>query len=236
MSKVVVINFSGNVGKSTLAAHMLAPRMGEPRIYSVETLNVDAADEGVDVERVRGTRFADLVDEVMAQDRAIVDVGASNAEAFMKGMKLLRGSHDEFDYFVIPTVASTKQIQDTNNTVTALRELGIDSSQIRILFNRVEEPEDIELDFGPLLVKAQVHGDCQVSTAAAVHSNEVFGLLKGSGTSLAQICADETDWRERMRSAATPEERSHATQMLKLKRLSGSATENLDQAFRALFA
>lgn len=236
MTKVVVINFSGNVGKSTIAVHMLGPRMGEPRIYSVETLNVDASDEGVDVERVRGNRFADLVDEVMLQDHAIVDVGASNAEAFMKGMTLLEGSHEEFDFFVVPTVATTKQIQDTNNTVTALRELGVPAERIRILFNRVEDPRDIEPDFALLLRAAIADRACFASPEAAVYSNDVFGLLKGSGTSLAQICVDETDWRDRMRTAADPAERAHATNMLKLKRLSGSATKNLDQAFQALFA
>jgi len=40
--KVVVINFSGNVGKSTIAAHLLKPRMNDAKIFSIETLNVSA--------------------------------------------------------------------------------------------------------------------------------------------------------------------------------------------------
>ena len=234
--KVVVINFSGNVGKSTIAAHMLAPRMGEPRIFSVESLNIDASDEGVDVERIRGTRFVDLVEEVMREDSAIVDVGASNAEAFMKGMRALQGAHDEFDYFVVPTISTTKQIRDTVNTVAALNEVGVRGNRIRILFNRIEEEDDIKRDFAVLFQAADQRRLCVVSREAAVEANEVFERLRTSGRSLAQVCADDTPWRTRYRDASSEDERSHAMNMLTLKRLSGSAKENLDNAFGALFA
>ena len=39
--KVAVINFSGNVGKSTIAKHLLASRMPNAMSYSVETINAD---------------------------------------------------------------------------------------------------------------------------------------------------------------------------------------------------
>ena len=234
--KVVVINFSGNVGKSTIAAHMLAPRMGEPRIFSIESLNVDAADEGVDVERIRGTRFVDLVDEVMREDSAIVDVGASNAEAFMKGMRALKGAHDEFDYFVVPTVSTTKQIGDTKNTIVALNEVGVRRNRIRVLFNRIEEEADLMRDFAVLFQAAEQERLCGAAREAAVEANEVFERLRTAGISLAQICADETPWRDRFRDATTEDARSHAMSMLTLKRLSGSAKDNLDNAFGALFA
>jgi|JI8StandDraft_2_1071088.scaffolds.fasta_scaffold60653_2 Flp pilus assembly CpaE family ATPase len=236
MSKVCVINISGNVGKSTLAAHMLAPRLGGAPIVSVESLNSDAGDEGVSVERVRGTRFVQLVDDVMERDRVVVDVGASNAEAFLKGMAQLDGAHEEFDYFVVPAVKSVKQLRDTANTVNALAALGVDGARIRLLFNRVDEVEDIPMDFALLLLKAQDEKTFVANPAAAVLDNEVYGRLKGAGASLSQIAADTTDWRARVTAAKTPTERAHATSMLALKRLSGSATRNLDQAFAALFS
>jgi hypothetical protein len=234
--KVVVINFSGNVGKSTIAAHMLKPRMGDPRIFSVESLNIDSSDEGVDVERIRGSRFVDLVDEVMREDSAIVDVGASNAEAFMKGMRALKGAHDEFDYFVVPTVSTTKQIGDTVNTVVALNEVGVRGNRIRVLFNRVEEIDDLKRDFAALFQAAEQTRLCVVSREAAVEANEVFERLRIAGRSLAQVCSDDTPWRTRFRDATNEDERSHAMSMLTLKRLSSSAKANLDNAFGALFA
>lgn len=234
--KVAVLNFSGNVGKSTLAAHMLAPRMGAARIFSVESLNVDAGGEGVDVERVRGKRFAELLDEVMLADTAIVDVGASNAEDFMRGMKTLDGSHDEFDAFVVPTVKSSKQVMDTLNTLSAIAALGVPRSKIRVLFNRVEEGEAVQKDFSEIFTFARATNEFVIHPQATVYANEVFGRLKSAGLSLAQICADTTPWRERMRSGATPSEVDHAMGMLQIKRMSGGAKANLDAAYDALFA
>ena len=39
--KICVLNFSGNVGKSTIAAHLLQPRLNA-QVFSVESLNFDA--------------------------------------------------------------------------------------------------------------------------------------------------------------------------------------------------
>ena len=51
--KVCVLNFSGNVGKSTIAAHLLQPRLNA-QVFSVESLNVDASSDGVEVARLQG--------------------------------------------------------------------------------------------------------------------------------------------------------------------------------------
>jgi hypothetical protein len=44
---------AANVGKSTIAAHLLQPRLNVP-VFSVESHNVDAASDGVEVARLRG--------------------------------------------------------------------------------------------------------------------------------------------------------------------------------------
>ncbi|NRF71375.1 plasmid stabilization protein [Aquincola sp. S2] len=234
--KVVLINFSGNVGKSTLAAHMLAPRIGDAQIYSVESLNLDAELDGVEVERHRGKRLIELLDEVMSREAAVVDVGASNAEEFMKGMRSLQGAHEEFDWFVVPAVHSRKQLGDTLNTIRALQELGVPRAKVRVVMNRVDEGDSVQVEFGVLFHAAATEGNCVVPPAATVYANEVFERLKGTGLSLAQVHADTTPWRDRFRAATTDEERDHALRMLTLKRLSGSASSNLDHAFGALFA
>ena len=58
--KVCVLNFSGNVGKSTIAAHLLQPRLNA-QVFSVESLNVDASSDGVEVARLRGKHYNDLL-------------------------------------------------------------------------------------------------------------------------------------------------------------------------------
>jgi hypothetical protein len=39
--KIAVINFSGNVGKTTVARHLLLPRMAGAEIIAVESINAD---------------------------------------------------------------------------------------------------------------------------------------------------------------------------------------------------
>ncbi|MBI5792579.1 MAG: plasmid stabilization protein [Rhodocyclales bacterium] len=234
--KVAVINFSGNVGKSTVAAHLLLPRIRDASIISVESLNLDAREDGVDVEQQRGKEFVGLVEDLLVREAAIVDVGASNAEDFMRGMRALDGSHAEFDYFVVPTVRTKKQIGDTISTITALASIGVPREKIRVVFNKIEEGEDVRHGFRALFETIREDDCCVVSPDAVVYANEVFERLKEVGTSLAEIRSDATPWRERVRAAKDGDERDRAIARLTLKRLSVSAGSNLDAAFKALFA
>lgn len=234
--KIAVINFSGNVGKSTIAAHLLHPRIPGAQIISVESLNIDARDDGVDIEQVRGSQFLEMINDVITRDAVIVDVGASNAEDFMRGMRSLEGSHEEFDYFVVPTVYSKKQLGDTIHTVDALAALGIPSNKIRVLFNKVDADDDVLIGFAALFAFARKDRCFVVNMKAVVYANEVFERLKGVGKSLADIRADETPWRKLVGSASSDAARDHAIAMLTLKRLSGSAGANLDTAYAELFA
>ena len=137
--KIAVMNFSGNVGKTTIAAHLLKPRMPNARIYSVESINAGADASGVEVEKLRGKKFGSMIDAIMMLDDAVIDVGASNVEDFMKMMQQYDGSHEEIDIFVVPTVKEKKVQADTVNTVRALRALNIPAKKIRIVFNKLNE-------------------------------------------------------------------------------------------------
>ncbi|WP_256672497.1 hypothetical protein [Pseudomonas sp. JG-B] len=88
--KHAIMNFSGNVGKTTVAVGLLKPRMPDAQIFSVESLNVDASAEGVEVEKMKGKKFGELMEQLMMLDSAIVDVGASNVEDFLKMMAAVR--------------------------------------------------------------------------------------------------------------------------------------------------
>ena len=43
--KIAVINFSGNVGKSTIARNLLAPRIPDAEVFAVETINSDGTED-----------------------------------------------------------------------------------------------------------------------------------------------------------------------------------------------
>jgi hypothetical protein len=233
--KTAVINFSGNVGKTTIAAHLLKPRMGNARVFSVESLNVDAAHDGLAVEKMKGKQFGQLQEELMVLHNAIVDVGASNVEDFLKLMLQFEGSHEEFDYFVVPTVSERKQQADTVNTIRALAKAGIPKSKIRLVFNKVQVDELVDDEFQALFGLAKLEKSFVINKGAAIHANEVFARLRSVGKSLGDIRDDATDYRAKLRTSADQDEREACVRMISLQRLAVTANRNLDEVFAALF-
>ncbi len=233
--KVAVINFSGNVGKTTIAGHLLKPRMNNAPIFSVESLNVDGTADGLEVEKMRGKRFGELVDQLMQSDSAIIDIGASNVEEFFKQMQQYSGSHEEFDYFLVPTVKEKKQQADTVNTLRALAKIGIPKNKIRVVFNKVETDDSVEDDFASLYGLAELEKGFLIKPNSIVYSNEVFERLKSVGKSLADITNDPTDYRAKLREVTDQSEKELCVKMVSLKRLSVTANSNLDDAFKAIF-
>jgi hypothetical protein len=233
--KVAVMNFSGNVGKTTVAGHLLKPRMGNAPIFSIESINAGADADGLDVEKMKGKKFGELVDELMPLDAAIVDIGASNVEDFLKLMQQYHGSHEEFDCFVIPVVKEKKVQADTVNTIRALQKLGIDRKRIRMVFNKLEVDDSVTEDFAPLFGLAESEKSFVIHTDAVIYANEVFERLKAVGKSLGDITADTTDYRAQLRTATDASEREHCVRMVALKRLAVTANKNLDDVYLALF-
>ena len=229
--KVAVINFSGNVGKSTVARHLLAPRLNNAEVIPVESINSDGTDETA----IRGKQFGELQEYLQTLDDAVIDIGASNVEDFVKLMKQYKGSHEDFDFFVVPTVPATKQQRDTISTVEALANLGVPAKKIRLLFNMVDLEESPERIFSGLFEYQSESKSFTLKPEAVIHVNDIYGKLKGSKTGIREILADETDYKERIKTAKDADEKLHFAQMLSIKRLAAGVSEELDAVFKALF-
>ena len=145
--KVAVINFSGNVGKTTIARHLLLPRIPGAELIAIESLNTD---EGQG-QGLRGRQFGELQEYLQTVSSVVVDIGASNVEELMGQMQRYRGSHEDFDAFVVPTVPALKQQQDTIATLIELSRLGVPTSRLKVVFNMVESGITVAQAFDPLL-------------------------------------------------------------------------------------
>ena len=233
--KIAVLNYTGSVGKTVVASHLLAPRLNHAQIFAIESTNETAEDLGLDVDQLRGMQFGKLFRGLLTLDDAIVDVGASNIEEFLAHMSRYDLSHEEIDQFVLPVVPTGKAQRETIKTVAALSGLGVPANRIRVLFNRVES--DVDEEFLALLTYAKKTGEFIASPQAVIFENEVFELLADKRITIASILADQTDYRQLLREA-DPKDRkriSHLSDMHTLKALARPVDRQLDRAFQALF-
>ena len=233
--KVAVLNYSGSVGKTIVASHLLAPRMNHAPIFAVETTNETAADLGLDIDQLRGEQFGKLFRDLLRLQDAIVDVGASNIEDFLSAMTRYEDAYEEIDFFVLPVIGTGKAQRETIKTITALVNLGVAPERIRVLFNRVQS--DVEDEFLPVLTYANKTGDFVANAQALIYENEVFELLADARTSIADVLADQTDYRNLLRQADHSDTAriTHLTNRHALRALAKPVDRQLNTAFAALF-
>jgi len=228
--KVAVINFSGNVGKTTIARHLLAPRIKGAEIVSVESANADEQE----ADALRGKDFAHLQQYMLASDELIVDIGASNVEDLMTLMRKFKGSHEDFDHFVVPAVPDVKQQKDTANTANALVKMGVPASRVKIVFNRVEDSDAPDRQFTALLGFLSVNPVATVSAAAHLTDNEIYQRVKHDGRSITDLAADKTDYKALIAKAKDQREKIELADRLAVKRLADGVLPELDACFKAL--
>jgi hypothetical protein len=228
--KLAVINFSGNVGKSTVARHLLAPRIPGCQVVAVESIN---ADDGQPL-TIRGRQFAQLQEFLHTVADLVVDVGASNVEDLLALMRRHSGSHQDFDAFILPTVPARKQQQDTTATLAELARIGVPPQRIRLVFNQVEDDTPVEQAFETLLAFCAVSGAVQPRTSAWMRSNEVYALVRGTDQSLLELATDTTDYKAAIAKAGTTSDKVALAQKLAIQRLARGVIPELDACFAAL--
>lgn len=228
--KLAVINFSGNVGKSTITRHVLAPRLPGARVIAVESIN---ADEG-QAQSLRGFQFGELQEYLQSVDDVVVDIGASNVEELMRLMHRYRDSHEEFDCFIVPTVPPPKQQQDTIATLVDLHAVGVAPDRIQVVFNMVDDREPLERAFHSLLDFLATKPIATANTLCRVGVNEVYARIRGTGADLAAVARDETDYKRLIARATDRHAKMALGQKLATRRLARGVVPELDACFAAL--
>lgn len=226
--KVAVINFSGNVGKTLIAKNLLAPRLADTPVVAIETIN----DDGDNSENtMKGKEFGLLQEELLIEEKMIVDIGASNVEETIHLMKQYQGSHEDFDQFILPVVPETKQQIDTVSTLTELLKIGIDPKKIVVICNKVESQESLAEDFERI---AAVTKKLKVRMLKnGILLNEVYQKLRSRNMSLNELI-ELDDLRSKLKSCDDADEKRNLANLIGMQRLGISAQNNLDNVFNEL--
>lgn len=228
-AKIAVINFSGNVGKTTISRTLLAPRLNA-EVISIESINSD----GDESQAVRGKEFGDLIEALSLIKSAVVDVGASNSEDFTNFMHKYQGSHEDFDMYIVPTVGSPKQLKDTISTIGALSNIGVPPSKIKVVFNMVSAGDNVEKVFAPLFNYHAAEHKFTLIPQAVITDNEIYGKLNSFKKSLQEIADDQTDFKALIAAATDDNEKLKLAKELAIKRLSTGVLKEHDSVFSLL--
>lgn len=188
----MILNYTGNVGKSTITQHLLLPRLENADIISFETINSN--NYGDDVEQLTGDEFGGLVRELATYENAIIDVGSSNMESFMGKMASYKNSCQKFDLFVIPCIGKEKQVDDTINTIISLNQMGVEPQKIIPIFNEVRRNDRIEKSFSALFDYHELTASFNLKSDAVISHNEIYGYIKDTGKTISEMANDETDY------------------------------------------
>lgn len=233
--KIATCNYSGSVGKTVAASHLFAPRMPGAEIIAVESTNESAADLGLPVEQMRGEHFGRLFRKLLMAESAIIDVGASNIEAFLAELVKYDEAHLEIDYYVLPVVGSGKAQRETIKSIQALAAIGVPAERVRVLFNRVDA--DVHEEFAAIFGYAHHAGGFIANPEAAIYDNEVYDLLANKRTTIKEILADPKNYRQLLREADREDLQSiaHLSDMYALQSLARPVERQLDRAFAAIF-
>lgn len=233
--KVAVMNYTGTVGKTTVAAHLLSPRMSGAAIFAIESINETAQGLGLDVEKLRGDKFRELLQKIMLQDNAIIDVGASNVEDFMANLEGFEEAHEEIDYYVVPVTSGTKEQKETVAMISSLSAIGIAADKIRIVFNRVER--DVQSEFSIIQNFHAMKNSFWLNNRCAIYETELFDALSIHRLSLQGLMSDETDYKSLLKDkTADAGDRARWSDMYGLKLLCKGVSRKLDAVFEELFS
>ncbi len=235
--KIVVINFGGNIGKTTLSAYLLYPRLGQPKMIAVESINETAQEKGLEVDQIRGDKFKEIYRDLVVNESVIVDVGASNVEGFLEGLASFENGHDEVDLFLIPVTSGVKEQTESIKTALVLSRMGVERERIRLLFNRVKR--SVEEEFPETLRQCAVHEKFKANPKCRIFENDIYVDLGSLGLSVDEAC-DLNDHSLAQLKAdlknglGDPDRFWLAQRRLSVAKRANKTRDQLDAAFQAL--
>ncbi len=185
---IMVANFSGNVGKTTLTKNLLLPNMLDVRIFAVEDVNAGYNQgEAVQLSAEQTQAILEQVVEASFTSAVIVDVGASNVSNFFAALSSYENMQEFITKVVVPTEPSEKVQTDTISTLHYLTEqLGFDASKISLILNKVPTKLPVDAVFGELVTKAAELG---IFAAGEVPESDTFQIAANMGKTIDELAA-----------------------------------------------
>lgn len=188
--KIAVMNYSGNVGKTTLARDLLHFNLQDHDLLTIESVNSDGKEQMI----IRGNDGDKIYTELLVTDNLILDIGSSNLEDYLNNSERESEFISSIDLFIIPVTPEKKQQADTLKTIRDIIELGA-SRNIEIIFNQVNDDYEVKEVFSDLISSLD-----KMSIKVNVENYIFRHDLYSRGQQLSELINDE-DYRLLMEEA-----------------------------------
>lgn len=184
---IMVSNFSGNVGKTTLTKNLLLPNLPNAKVFAVEDVNAGYTQgEAVQLSAAQTQEILEQVIESSFSNPVIVDVGASNVSNFFAALSTYDNMQEFITKVVVPSEPSEKVQTDTISTLHYLIEsLGFAPEKISVVLNKVN-PKTEQAVFGKMLEDAALLG---VFSAGTIPENNTFQTASLQGKSIQELAS-----------------------------------------------
>lgn len=169
--RILIINSSGNSGKTSTGRGFILTRLGNVNYYRVCNNSTHRKNETT----VTPKQIDKIHMHLMESMSAIVEVEISAYEEFMYQMSQIHRCYDDYDFILVPVINSSPYlINNSIRTIEYLNEIGVPSQKIRILFNRESEDNKI---FKPLLENLEKLG-IEYNLDAKIQSHKYYEELE----------------------------------------------------------
>lgn len=221
--KFAVLNYSGNVGKTTIARDILKYNLPDFRLISVESVNQDGQEEVL----IKGENGDLLLAEMLLNDQLIIDVGSSNLEGWFNNVLPESDIFRDINLFVIPVAPGKKQQMDTLKTVEKLINSAVDKDKLFFICNFAEINEGENNTFSHLTKMLSKEG-IKIDPRDKIFRHDLY-----NGKPLKDLISKE-DYREQMEEAKARGESDLARQ-LAFKHIKQRKLYALNELYQQIF-
>lgn len=188
MTIIVITNNTGNCGKSTLAKHLLKPRMGDsvsciayghsrnakPQAYADFCFDGRSAEDEV---------AARIFHDSAMKRNLLIDVGSSDMRNVNRMWDAFDSLHKRVDVYLVPCMPDPKQVADTITSIDTLLKRGVEASKIVVVRNNFNESDFFQRDAYKAIEEDSGRGGYKM-IKTPVFSNGILGLVNRYSESL----------------------------------------------------
>ncbi len=205
--RIAILNYSGNVGKTTIARDIFSYQLQDHELINIESVNNDGKETMV----IRGEDGDQLYTEIMVNDDLILDIGSSNLEAFFRTSDKESEIIESMDIFVIPVTPEKKQQFDTIKTIQDLLKMKVKPGAIHVVCNQViDDPMTPIEEVFDKIIEGASRAKINLDTDNVIYKHDLYN----SGLSLREMIRTE-DFRAMMEEAKKAGDKEKAREFAK---------------------